>query len=127
MLSQKFTGKVTREDASKYSGQIELKFPKQKEWGTEGTVSFDTKGKSKLAVSQADRLAPGLKLTAALEYVAGETPKRELHLTGEYKREHLHTSTKALVPVGGSGAPNFSAATVESSVVLGLEEKVSVV
>jgi len=118
----KLSGKVTREDASKYSGQIELKFPKQKEWGTEGGVTFDTKGKTKLSISQADRVAPGLKLAAALEYVHGEVPKEDVHLSGEYKREHLNTSTKVIVPVSKSG-PNFADATVESNAVVGLEDK----
>jgi len=118
----KFSGKVTREDASKYSGQIEIKFPKEKEWGTEGGVTFDTKGKTKVSVAQSDRVAPGLKLSAAVEYVHSDAPKRDLHLHGEYKREHLTTSTKAIVPVSKSG-PAFAEATVESNVVLGLEDK----
>lgn len=68
-------------------------------------------------------MAPGLKLSAAVEYVSSADPKRDLHLSAEYKREHLTTTTKAVVPLSSSAVPNFSAATVESNVVVGLEDK----
>jgi len=118
----KFAGKVTREEVGKFTGQVELKFPKHKTYGTEGGVTFDTKGKSKLTVSQSDRLVPGLKLSGAVEHVrGGDSVKRDVHLQGEYKREHVNTSFKAIVPVTPSG---FSVAdtSLEHQVVVGLEE-----
>jgi len=113
----KSTAKITREEAGKYVGQVEFKFPKWKKTGVEGGATFDSKGKTKLQISQSDRLVPGLKLAAVAELTAGETPKRELHLSAEYKNEYLTNNTKLVVPFSSSG-PNLNGASVISSLVL---------
>jgi len=117
----KAISKLTREDGGKVTGQLEFKFPKHKTSGVEGSATFDNKGKTKLSIASADKFVPGLKTTLAAEIVqSDQSAKRDLILTTEYKREHLHETLKVTVPVTPSG-PNFGATSVNAQTVVGLE------
>jgi len=119
----KVNGKLTREDAGKIAGQVEFKFPKDKNTGLEGSATFDNKGKTKLAVSSTDKLVPGLKATAGVELLhANDEKKRDLQLIAEFKNLNIFTNNKLTIPVTPSG-PNFSALSVLSATVVGVPER----
>jgi len=114
----KNTFKVERAANGKINGSIESRLPAVTDAKLEPLLSFDTKRKVKVSVAQANKLLPGLKVTAALEAQLAEQ-KEDVKLTFDYKRANVAAAVQFTLPVVGFVPAVGQTASTKNSLVLG--------